>query len=413
MWKSMPALSSISDSDLIARMPALVHAERAAIAEVIEHLMEIDQRRLYLGQACSSLYAYCMRLGYSEEGALKRVRVTRLAEQVPRVLDELRSGAVHLTALYVLSKHLTEDNAEALLGETRGRSRRALELVLARWFPRPMVKQQISPQLDPPSCAASAAASHPEINPSGPPLSSALLGKGESRAPFKLEPLSISSYRIQFTASAELYAKIEKARALLSHALRANDLAELFERALEELLARETKRRLGAGRPRQQRKLKPGSRHVPVEVARTVWERDGNQCSFVDAEGRRCNERRFLTLEHRQPFALGGHATADNLCVLCSAHNAYTARQVFGERHIAKQRRQAKKRAERVKSDDPKSTERARTDTFAKALSALEKLGFHGRQVTPVLAELREARVAPGLEPLVRAALTHLVPAPA
>ena len=65
----MASLSSVSDSDLLARMPGLVLAERAAVAEVIEHLMEIDRRRLYLDQACSSLQRYCMeRLGYSEDG---------------------------------------------------------------------------------------------------------------------------------------------------------------------------------------------------------------------------------------------------------------------------------------------------------------------------------------------------------
>ena len=64
----MATLSSISDSDLLGRMPGLVCAERAAVAEVIEHLVEIDRRKLYLDQACSSLQRYCIeRLHYSEE----------------------------------------------------------------------------------------------------------------------------------------------------------------------------------------------------------------------------------------------------------------------------------------------------------------------------------------------------------
>jgi hypothetical protein len=36
-----------------------VQAERIASADVIEHLMEVERRRLYLDQACSSLYTYC------------------------------------------------------------------------------------------------------------------------------------------------------------------------------------------------------------------------------------------------------------------------------------------------------------------------------------------------------------------
>jgi len=67
---------------------------------------------------------------------------------------------------------------------------------------------------------------------------------------------------------------------------------------------------------------------------RAVWARDESQCSFVDGEGRRCAERRSLTLEHRTPFALGGPATRANLCLHCSAHNLENVRQVFREPHI-------------------------------------------------------------------------------
>jgi hypothetical protein len=52
----MLALNTLSDSELIHRMPVLRAHERAAVADVIEHLVEIDRRRLFLGQACSSLY---------------------------------------------------------------------------------------------------------------------------------------------------------------------------------------------------------------------------------------------------------------------------------------------------------------------------------------------------------------------
>src|SRR5262249_41749107 len=144
--------------------------------------------------------------------------------------------------------------------------------------------------------------------------------------------------RVEFTAGAPLRQKIEQARNLLGHALPTGDLAQLFERALDALLDLEMKRRIGAAKPRRQRSLKVGSRHIPVEVARTVWQRDGFQCTVVDAQGRRCAERRFLELEHEEPFAWGGSASTDNLCVLCSAHNALRAREQFGEEHIEAKR---------------------------------------------------------------------------
>jgi hypothetical protein len=66
----------------------------------------------------------------------------------------------------------------------------------------------------------------------------------------------------------------------VSHALPSGDLAALFERALDALIERETKRRLGAGKPRKRRALGPDSRHVPVDELRQVWERDGGH--FLD-----------------------------------------------------------------------------------------------------------------------------------
>ena len=75
-------------------------------------------------------------MGYSEDGALKRMRVARLALVVPAALDELRSGRIHLTGLFVLSRYVTPENADELLGEARGKSRSELQHLLARLFPQ-------------------------------------------------------------------------------------------------------------------------------------------------------------------------------------------------------------------------------------------------------------------------------------
>jgi len=135
-----------TDAELVARLPTLVQAERRAMADVIEHLVEMERRRLYLTLAVSSLYRYCIeRLGYAEDAALKRHRVARLALRLPQVLDELRAGTMHLTGLFLLSTHFTEDNAALLLSEARGKSRRQLEELIARWFPRPDVPPSLTP----------------------------------------------------------------------------------------------------------------------------------------------------------------------------------------------------------------------------------------------------------------------------
>lgn len=128
----MSALRSLSDAQLVERLPALVQLESHAMVDVIEHLVEMERRRLYLSSSCPSLYRYCIdRLGYAEDAALNRHRVAQLALRLPQVLDELRARTIHMTGIFLLSKHLTADNAAALLSEARGKSRREIEKLIA------------------------------------------------------------------------------------------------------------------------------------------------------------------------------------------------------------------------------------------------------------------------------------------
>ncbi len=382
----MNPLSGLTDAELLERMPKLVLAERAGTADVIEHLVEIDQRRLYLDQACQSLSCYCIeRLDYSEDEAGKRVTAARVARRFPGLLAELRSGALHLTGICLLAQYLTAENYDALVGQARCKSRRQIEELVARFFPRPDVPERICPVPEQTSALV---------------LTSPGAGGGAGTVPASpapairpgtdlVQPLSASRWSVQFTAGAELRQKIEQARELLSHALPSGDLAALFERALDELIARETKRRLGANKSRRRRPLSPGSRHVPLETARQVWERDGGQCAFVDEQGRRCSARLFLTIEHREPYALGGPPTPENTCLLCWAHNQQAARRVFGDAHIDAKRSQAAQE---------------------KAFKALIGMGFRKQQVQSALSELSQRQAMLELEPLLRAALELLVP---
>jgi hypothetical protein len=191
----MSTLSSLSDAELMARLPGLVQAERHATADVIEHLVEVERRRLYLAQAMSSLFRYCIeRLGYSEDAALKRHRVALLALRLPQVLAELRAGTLHLTALFLLSKHLTEDNAAALLAEARGKSRRQVEELISRRFPRPDVPASVTPL---PAGAV--------LPGSSETRASACLGAGLSDFRGRLEPLSPGRVRVEFTARGRVF----------------------------------------------------------------------------------------------------------------------------------------------------------------------------------------------------------------
>jgi hypothetical protein len=73
-------------------------------------------------------------------------------------------------------------------------------------------------------------------------------------------------------------------------------------------------------------------------VRREVWARDGGCCACTSAAGRRCGSRVRLEYDHIVPIAKGGAGTADNLRLLCRAHNQHHAGRAFGAGFMAERR---------------------------------------------------------------------------
>src|SRR3954462_6396727 len=112
-------------NDLVEETRTLARRASVIEAELVEHLAEIDARKLYLDRAFPSMQAFCIgELGFSEDVAYNRIAVARAARRWPAVLDALRSGGVHLAGLRLLEPHFTDGNHRALLDEAAGRSKR-------------------------------------------------------------------------------------------------------------------------------------------------------------------------------------------------------------------------------------------------------------------------------------------------
>ncbi len=76
---------------------------RGLEADLLVHLGEIDERKLYLDWAFSSMFAFCVgELGFSEDAAYNRINLARAARRMPLILEALRSGQVHLAGLRLL-----------------------------------------------------------------------------------------------------------------------------------------------------------------------------------------------------------------------------------------------------------------------------------------------------------------------
>ena len=320
------SLARLSDANLLSEIRLLAECERNATVRLIAAIAELDARRLYLGEGCSSLFTYCTQvLHLSEHAAYGRIEAARLARRFPVVLERLADGSVTLTNVGLLAPHLTADNHSQLLEAVRYKSKRDVEHVVATLRPQADVPARVrklpapKPQDLPVAAAASTTAQLVSPEP--------LVAQSQRST---VVPLAPERYKVQFTVSRETYEKLRRAQDLLRHTIPNGDPSAIFDRALTLLLQELGRAKLAAAiRPRGARPSKLESRSIPATVRREVWKRDGGRCAFVGTSGR-CSETGFLEFHHVVPYADGGEATVSNIELRCRAHNVYEAEQHFG-----------------------------------------------------------------------------------
>jgi hypothetical protein len=334
-------LQSIPDDELLQRLAELMGQSRRVEADIVAHIAEVDERRLYAREAFPSMFAYCTEvLHLSEAEAYLRISAARASREHPMLLTMLADGRLHLTAIAKLAPHLTRENRDGLLERAAHRSKRQIEEQIAEISPQPdvpVVVRKLPESRTPPVF---------ELRPDGV-AAPAVAAPASPVSPPVVQPLSPGRYKLQFTATAEFHHKLERLRALMGSKGLNGDLAAVIEQAVTEKLERLEASRFGHTKARRKGPPKaedagtvPSSRHIPAGVRRAVRERDGDRCRYVYKQGRRCKERDRLEFHHRHPFGLGGDHSVPNIRLMCRAHNAYLAERDYGREVMASHRRQ-------------------------------------------------------------------------
>lgn len=392
-------LDDLSDDELIASLRAVCAERRHLDVRLVLHLSEVEARSLHLKAACSSMYDFCVdKLGLSVGAAHRRINAARLVRRFPSLAGRLERGEVHLSGLAVLAKHLTEETFEGLMAAVVGKSQLQIESFLASYAPKPDVPGRISP-LAPREQQQQPALTLGTSSPSSAPVPRAR----------RIEPLSDDRFRVEFTASRELRDKLERARELMRHRNPDGDVSAVFECAIDVLLAKLEKERLGkTSRPRRVvREAKRGT--IARAVRRAVFERDGEQCTFESGDGSRCPSRGFLELDHIVARAKGGPDDASNLRVRCRAHNRLHAEEVFGREYIARRIDFQRRKLNRARSaNEPDGGPTARPVDLA--LRGLVNMGFAKSAAQRALDELthRNESAALPVADLLRQAIRAL-----
>lgn len=239
--KPVPSFMHLSDADLTKEVARLIHAERAATVDLVASLAEFDRRRLFLPAGFSSMYSYCRdALHLGDGAAYRRIEAAKACRRFPIVLEMLAEGRVSLTAVTLLSPHLTEANHLALLEEATHLSTRDVERIVARLRPKPdvptvvrklpMAKPAVLQLAGTPASESTAAAVPVALSAPHPII----------------KPLAPERFKLQVTMSEATHDRLRRLQNLMRHSIPSGDVAVIVDRALTCLLQEVLRRKTGA-----------------------------------------------------------------------------------------------------------------------------------------------------------------------
>ena len=313
-----PAITStvgaLSDCALLRQTSTLVRHGRHLQGAVIDHLGEIEARRLYLRRGCSSLPGTG---DAGRPGAPARRRPLRVeSEHRHRMPPE--AGA---TPRAPFARGPAHDDRATRRPHRASRGGRRRQEALDRHDPSrpPRRARARNRPVDGDSKPASAsteqgarkrghastgqdAAVHDRTNPTAEWTSGAMRQPAAAFAP---SPLQDAASPAGTTPTAEWTAE---------RTPQPSRQGAMDHRAAAQ--------RIPTGAVTSTAKPRATGRAIPAAVRRQVWQRDGGRCSYVDRQtGRRCSSRHLIEIDHIMPYALGGGADPENLRLVCRAHH--------------------------------------------------------------------------------------------
>ena len=251
---------------------------RSCESRLVEALMQVDEKEVFRHLGYPSLFRYAVNeLHLTESIAYALIQVARTAKQVPELKREVADGglsAFKAKKICAVLKRSEPVENQAWIGKAKNMSSRELEReVLKVTAPGTRaLKLQISPEL-----------------------------------------------LKEFERCQELVSQSESKVATLETTLEA--LVKVYLKAKDPL--EKANRQVGKSCQSEKREQVTGPvrRPIPANEKHLAVLRAQAQCAYVNPDGKRCPERRFLHFHHLRPVSRGGVHLAENLEILCSSHH--------------------------------------------------------------------------------------------
>ena len=253
-------VGALSDRALLRATSTLVRHERHLQGAVIDHLAEIDARRLFLQRGCSSLFDYAVReLGYSDAAAGRRIGAVRLCADQPDARERLRDGSLTLSAAAELQWAFDRQRRRGSISGTASRAPAGSATENAAAVASvPAVPAGLAPD----GSAADATPPRTSVPAASPPLVLDAAGRqklvedaaGKSARQVRrmladldpelatpadrMRPLGDDRYELKAVIDADCHQGLEQLRNLLSHVDPRMTLGQLVGRVVQEALDR-------------------------------------------------------------------------------------------------------------------------------------------------------------------------------
>ncbi len=298
-------LNELKDDQLEKALLHLTSEERRCTAAVLEHLREVEERKLFARRGYSSLFSYCTDyLGYSEGAASRRIGSMRLLKECPEMKKEVTEGALSLSNVAKAASFFRQEKKQnkiyskvektEILNSLSGKSQKEAETTLIKLSPQSAQIQErqrvINDELTELRMTIDMKTSKrlDRLRQLKPEMSLAeLLNWMVSRCLKQIDPL--------------------------------NKPKSLPQRSSEKVQTFSTK------------KVEPLRKVLTRKQKYEVWKKAEGKCQFTDHRSKRkCQSHAGLEIDHVQPLILGGSDQFSNLRLLCRAHHKLVTTDSFG-----------------------------------------------------------------------------------
>jgi hypothetical protein len=302
-------INRLSNDQLLSSLEEQFALERKTSHHILLFLKEIRSRRLFAERGFPNMFS--MLVGHfqqSESAANQRLKALDLMTEVPVVEERLVSGDLSLSSVAMAQrqikreekltgKKVTHEKKVEIVNSITGKTMNQTEAELFKHLPE--------------------TANHLETH--------------ERR-------ISQTATRMSLTVPDDVKDMMTRLKELWAHVDPSMDNVEVIRRAfklaLEKVDPTKTKKRTAQPTSAKHRGTNRLS-YYGKEFDRTLWQKAGSRCEYIDQEtGRRCECKFGLQREHVVPLAKGGTNEISNMKLLCATHNQLRARQVFGHKKI-------------------------------------------------------------------------------